>query len=146
MIEKSFMSGMLYFLRRKSVHNYARVKIIQEINYNLRLIDMMEWNGVEEKFKLELCKNFKTEEIEFYIKFITTDLMNNLLNQKSESDEDGISESPYSSAINKMETLKALAKVNQNILEVNNKAKLNTRIKNIKTALTSIKSTILESK
>jgi hypothetical protein len=45
-----------------------------------------------------------------------------------------------------METLKALAKVNQNILEVNNKAKLNTRIKNIKTALTSIKSTILESK
>jgi NADH:ubiquinone oxidoreductase subunit C len=113
----------------------------QEINYNLRLIDMMEWSGVQDDFKLELCKNFRTEEMEYYLKIISLDFLNEIMSQiPNSSDDNGIKEIPFCAAINKMESLKVLANLNQNLLEENNRAKIEVRIKNIKEDLSSIKS------
>lgn len=140
MIEKSLMSGMFYLLKRKSIHKYAQIKILQEINYNLRLIDMMEWTGVQNDFKLELCKSFKTDEMEYYLKFIALDLLNVILAQKPNSNDDNnIVEIPFSSAINKMESLKVLAKMNKSVLEENNRARIKLRIQNIREDLLAIK-------
>jgi hypothetical protein len=143
MIEKSLMSGMFYFLKRKSLYKYAQIKIVQEINYNLRLIDMMEWSGVNDEFKLELCTNFKTDDMEYYLKFISLDMLNTILSQKPNiSDENNIVEIPFSSAINKMESLKVLAKMNKSVLEENNRGRINLRIQNIREDLLAIKSKV----
>jgi hypothetical protein len=143
MIEKSLMNGMFYFLKRKSLHKYAQIKIVQEINYNLRLIDMMEWSGVNDDFKLELSKNFKTEDMEYYLKYISLDMLNTLLSQKPNlNDENNIVEIPFSSAINKMESLKVLAKINKSVLEGNNRGRITLRIQNIREDLLAIKSKI----
>jgi NADH:ubiquinone oxidoreductase subunit C len=141
MIEKSLISGIFYFINRKSLHKYGKIKMTQEINYNLRLIDMMEWSGVQDDFKLELCKNFRTEEMEYYLKIISLDFLNEIMSQiPNSSDDNGIKEIPFCAAINKMESLKVLANLNQNLLEENNRAKVEVRIKNIKEDLSSIKS------
>ncbi len=137
------MNGMFYFLKRKSLHKYAQIKIVQEINYNLRLIDMMEWSGVNDDFKLELSKNFKTEDMEYYLKYISLDMLNTLLSQKPNlNDENNIVEIPFSSAINKMESLKVLAKINKSVLEGNNRGRITLRIQNIREDLLAIKSKI----
>jgi hypothetical protein len=141
MIEKSLRGGIFYLINRNSLHKYGKIKMTQEINYNLRLIEMMEWVGVQDDFKLELCKNFRTEEMEKYLKFISLDFLNAILSQMPNSNDDiGLKEIPFSSAINKMESLKALASLKQKVLEENNRARIAVRLNNIKEDLSSIKS------
>jgi hypothetical protein len=140
MVGNYFISGVFYLFNRRALKKYALLKLKQEINYNLRLVDMMQWTDVKDEFKLELSKSFKSVDMEYYLRYTSLEILNSITQQKVNITRDGnLAEIPFSSAINKMESLKILAGLERNILDENNRAKLSVRIQNIKDDLNTIK-------
>lgn len=118
MTDKFIFSGLYYLMNRKAIRKYALIKLYNEINFNLKIIDVLKWKGITDFEKLRLCSHFRTHDIEEYLKFISTDILDAILSgdknlHEFKGDE---GQEKYGSVINKIETLKLLFSRGQEFL------------------------------
>ncbi len=133
-----------FFLQRHRIRRLAKAKLLQEINFNLRLIDMIEWKGVSIEFKNKVVGEFTIRDFENFIEVCSEDIFDLLNKRKVKYEEEGTDEIKtddhelISSLINKIKTLQLIAQFNKNF-ESDNKSLFEVRLKNIKTGLKELK-------
>lgn len=133
-----------FFFQRHRIRRLAKAKLLQEINFNLRLIDMIEWKGVSIEFKNKIVGEFTIRDFENFIEVCSEDIFDLLNKRKVKYEEEGTDEIKsddhelISSLINKIKTLQLIAQFNKNF-ESDNKSLFEVRLKNIKTGLKELK-------
>ena len=138
---------LTFLFFRHRIRKIAKVKLFQEINFNLRLIDMIEWVGVSTEFKYKVVGEFSVKQFENIIEMCPQDILDKLSKKIIKFESESIQESEVddhemvSSLINKIKTLKIIAALDKNF-ESDNKAKFDVRIRNIKTGLQQLKQVI----
>ena len=106
-------------------------RLIVECRLNLALLDMAEWKEVSDEFKYYLIAQLQTEAMELSIEFSSKNILSPLFNIVSSNDRKKESGYVYSIIISKMKALKVIANIPIE-LSHDNKARLNSRIKNLK--------------
>jgi hypothetical protein len=126
----------------------AALRLKNEINYNLRIIDMINWNNINRETKKYLLKQLCTIALEEYIYLGKPNLVEKLLNAKSnmnaEKTEDEKSvdtESLIGNIINRIKTVKVIANLPDELIE-NDRSNFKTRVKNIHIGLNDLKKLI----
>ena len=148
MNEKIIFSGLGYLFHRHRLRRVAKVKLLNEIDFNLRIIDMIEWQNVSQKFKYEMAKQFTFNEFQNFILVCSSDFLDlltskNINLQKEENKANEENENFYiSHTINKIKTIQIISNLG-NEFENDNKSRFDLRINNIKVSLQTLKSILL---
>jgi hypothetical protein len=136
-----------FFFQRHRIRRLAKAKLLQEINFNLRLIDMIEWIGVSAEFKNKVVGEFTLKEFENFIEVCTEDVFDRIHKKMVEFEDENPDDKRVekteliSNTINKIKTLQLIADFNKNF-EADNKSIFAVRLKNIKHGLIELKSLI----
>lgn len=150
MIYTSFtpvLKPISFFFQRQRIRKLAKAKLLQEINFNLRLIDIIQWQGVSIEFKNKVVGEFTIIEFNSFLEVCSEDFFDKLNKKKikyeNENTEETIPDEHelVSSLINKIKTLKIIAGFNKNF-ESDNKARFDVRIANIEKGLNELKKII----
>lgn len=138
-------NGFKIFFNSRHLRKMATLRLKNEINYNLRIIDMINWNNINRETKKYLSKQFCTIALEEYIYLGKPNLVEKLLNAKSninaEKTEDEKSvdtESLIGNVINRIKTVKVIANLPEELIE-NDRSNFKTRLKNIHIGLNDLK-------
>ena len=136
-----------FVFQRDRIRKFAKVKLLQEINFNLRLIDVIEWKDVSIEFKNKIIGEFTIKEFENFLEVCSEDFLDILSKKTFEFENENLDNSQpdkqelISGTINKIKTLQLIATFNKNF-ESDNRAKLEVRLRNIKESLKELKQTL----
>ena len=140
-IENSFK----IFFNRSHIRKMAILRLKNEINYNLRIIDMINWNNINKETKKHLTLQLSTQALEEYLYLGKPSLVEKLLNvkpslniEKTEDENSIDKESLIGNVINRIKTIKVIADFPEE-LSGNDKSNFKTRIKNINIGLNDLK-------
>ena len=138
-----------FVFQRDRIRKFAKAKLLQEINFNLRLIDILEWKDVSIEFKNKIIGEFTIKEFENFLEVCSEDFLDILSKKTFEFENENLDDSQLdkqeliSGTINKIKTLQLIATFNKNF-ESDNKAKLEVRLRNIKKSLNELKQTLIK--
>lgn len=62
-------NGFKIFFNRRHLRKMATLRLKNEINYNLRIIDMINWNEINKKTKKHLSNQLSTNALEEFLLF-----------------------------------------------------------------------------
>jgi hypothetical protein len=134
-------SGFKIYFNRRNLRMIATLRMKNEINYNLRIIDMINWKNINNETKKHLANQLSTQALEEYIYIGKPSIIEKLLNAKPNNiigidlfDKDSL----ISNLINKIKTIQIISRFPEN-LENDNKANFITRINNITSNLDQLK-------
>ncbi len=141
-------NSLKIFINRRHLRKMAILRLKNEINYNLRIIDMINWNEINKKTKKHLSNQLSTNALEEFIYLGKPNLVEKLLNAYSNKnilktvDEKHVErESLTGNIINRIKTVKVIANLPEELSE-NDKSNFTTRINNIKIGLNDLKKLI----
>ena len=137
-------NGMKIYFNRKNLRMIATLRMKNEINYNLRIIDMINWKHINIGTKKHLAKQLSTQSLEEYIYLGNPNIIEKLLNAKPSKiiDIDLVDkDSLISNLINKIKTIHIISSFPEN-LENDNKGNFITRVNNITSSLDELKKLI----
>jgi len=137
-------NGIQILFQRRHLRKMATLRLKNEINYNLRIIDMINWKNIDKKTKNYLTVQLSTKSLEEYLYLGKPNRVDKILNAKPSiiADEDSVDkESLIGNIINKVKTIHIIANLPEE-LEDNNKSKFITRINNIHIGLNDLKNLI----
>ena len=141
-------NSLKIFFNRRHLRKMATLRLKNEINYNLRIIDMINWNEINKKTKKHLSNQLSTNALEEYIYLGKPNLVEKLLNAysnknivKTEDEKHIDRESLTGNLINRIKTAKIIANIPEDLSE-NDKSKFTTRINNIQIGLNDLKNII----
>ncbi len=137
-------NGIKIYFNRKNLRMIATLRMKNEINYNLRIIDMINWKHINIETKKHLAKQLSTQSLEEYIYLGNPNIIEKLLNAKPSKiiDIDLVDkDSLISNLINKIKTIHILSSFPEN-LENDNKGNFITRVNNITSSLNELKKLI----
>jgi len=141
-------NSLKIFFNRRHLRKMATLRLKNEINYNLRIIDMINWNEINKKTKKHLSNQLSTNALEEYIYLGKPNLVEKLLNAysnknivKTEDEKHIDRESLTGNLINRIKTAKIIANIPEELSE-NDKSKFTTRINNIQIGLNDLKNII----
>jgi hypothetical protein len=60
-------NGFRIFFNRRHLRKMATLRLKNEIDYNLRIIDMINWNEINKETKRYFANQFSTNALEEYI-------------------------------------------------------------------------------
>jgi hypothetical protein len=136
-----------FFFQRHRIRRLAKAKLLQEINFNLRLIDMIEWIGVSAEFKNKVVGEFTLKEFENFIEVCSEDVFDRINKKMVEFEDENLDDKKVektellSNLINKIKTLQLIAEFNKDF-EADNKSRFDKRLNNIKKGLNELKQTL----
>lgn len=137
-------SGFKIYFNRRNLRKVASLRLKNEINYNLRIIDMLNWNKINKETKRYFANHLSSKALEEYIYIGKPNLVEKLLHTKSNlkiektEDEKSIDkESLIGNIINRIRTIQVIANFPEELTE-NDKSKFGTRIKNIHIGLNDL--------
>ncbi len=134
-------NGIKIYFNRKNIRMIATLRMKNEINYNLRIIDMINWKHINNETKKHLAKHLSTQALEEYIYLGKPNIIEKLLNAKPNKiiDIDLVDkDSLISNLINKIKTIHIISSFPEN-LENDNKGNFITRVNNITSSLNELK-------
>ena len=134
-------NGIKILFNRRNIRMIAKLRMKNEINYNLRIIDMINWNNINRETKKHLAKQLSTQALEEYIYLGKPNIIEKLLNAKPNKiiDIDIVDkDSLISNLINKIKTIHIISSFPEN-LENDNKGNFITRVNNITSSLNELK-------
>lgn len=138
-----------YFLIADIYEKMATLRLKNEINYNLRIIDMINWNNISIETKRHFAKQLTTQALEEYIYLGKPNIIDKLLSneyfndtEKSIEEESINKESLIGNVINKIKTLKVIIELPEELAIVDDKSKFSTRLKNISSGINDLKKLI----
>lgn len=137
-------NGFKIYFNRKNLRMIATLRMKNEINYNLRIIDMINWKHINIGTKKHLANQLSTQALEEYIYLGKANIIEKLLNAKPNKiiDIDLVDkDSLISNLINKIKTIHILSSFPEN-LENDNKGNFITRVNNITSSLNELKKLI----
>ena len=143
-IENSFK----IFFNRRHLRKMAALRLKNEINYNLRILDMINWKNINQETQKHLSKQLSTAALKEYIYLGKPNLVEKIINAIPKSstektaDENYIDkESLIGNIINRIKTVKVIANLPEDLRE-NDKSRFGTRINNIHIGLNDLKKLI----
>ncbi len=108
---------------------------ILECKYNLSLLDTTKWNDVDDEFKLEICKQLRIDAaISVYTHLDNghlIDILKKKISYKTESTLEQTEDSRISSLIKRIDVLKTIAALPDNI-KTQTRTNYNVRIRNLR--------------
>jgi ASC-1-like (ASCH) protein len=119
----------------------ATLRMKNEINYNLKIIDMINWKHINIETKKHLANQLSTKALEEYIYLGRATIVEKLLNAKLKkiNNTDLVdNDSLISHLINKIKTIHIISSFPEN-LENDNKGNFITRVNNITSSLDQLK-------
>ncbi len=141
-------NGFKIIFNRRHLRKMASLRLKNEINYNLRIIDMINWNEINKETKRYFANQFSTTALEEYIYLGKPNLVEKLINAYSNKnivktvDEKHVErESLTGNIINRIKTVKVIANIPEELGE-NDRSNFTTRIKNIQIGLNDLKKLI----
>lgn len=141
-------NGFKIFFNRSHLRKIAMLRLKNEINYNLRIIDMINWNEINKETKRYFTNQFSITALEEYIYLGKPNLVEKLLNcysnkniVKTEDEKYVDRESLAGNIINRIRTIKVIANIPEELSE-NDKSIFKTRINNIHIGLNDLKKLI----
>ena len=141
-------NGFKIYFNRRHLRKMAALRLKNEINYNFRIIDMINWNNINRETKKYLSKQFSTIALEEYIYLGKPNLVEKLLNVKSNMNAEKTEDEKYvdtesliGNVINRIKTVKVIANLPEELIE-NDRSNFKTRVKNIHIGLNDLKKLI----
>jgi hypothetical protein len=141
-------SGFKIFFNRRHLRKIAVLRLKNEINYNLRIIDMINWNEINKETKRYFANQLSTIALEEYIYLGKPNIVEKLIDAKPNlkiektTDEKSIDkESLIGNIINRIKTIQIIANFPEELKE-NDKSRFGTRVNNIHIGLNDIKKLI----
>lgn len=134
-------SGFKIYFNRRNLRMISTLRMKNEINYNLRIIDMINWKHINIETKKHLARQFSTQALEEYIYLGKPNIIEKLLNAKPNNiiDIDLVDkDSLISNLINKIKTIHIISSFPEN-LEKDNMGNFITRVNNITLSLDQLK-------
>jgi hypothetical protein len=118
-------------------------RLLVECRFNLALLDMANWTGVNEEFKYYIFNHLQTDAAELAIEFSSNTIFTPIFKYfKPENDnEDSITGTLFSQLIARIKALKIIANIPKELSE-NNKALLTVRVNNLKILLQQLLSSL----
>lgn len=142
-------NGFKIFFNRRHLRKISELRLKNEINYNLRIIDMVQWSNISKETKRHFAKQLTTQALEEYIYLGKPNILDKLLSyeyfkdtEKSKEEESINKESLIGNVINKIKTLKVIIELPEVLAIVDDKSKFTTRLKNITSGLNDLKKLI----
>ena len=141
-------NGFKIFFYRRHLRKIATLRLKNEINYNLRILDMINWKNINKETQKHLSKQLSTDSLEEYIYLGKPNLVEKLLNAKPNlitektDDETSIAnESLIGNIINRIKTIKVIANLPIELRD-NDKSRFGIRVNNIHIGLNDLKKLI----
>jgi hypothetical protein len=141
-------NGFKIFLNRRHLRKMATLRLKNEINYNLRILDMINWKNINQETQKHLSKQLSTAALKEYIYLGKPNLVEKIINAIPKSstektaDENYIDkESLIGNIINRIKTVKVIANLPEDLRD-NDKSRFGTRINNIHIGLNDLKKLI----
>lgn len=141
-------NSLKIFFNRRHLRKIAILRLRNEINYNLRIIDMINWNEINKKTKKHLSNQLSTNALEEYLYLGKPNLVDKLINAysiknivKTEEENQVDNESLTGNLINRIKTIKVIANFPEELSE-NDRSNFTIRIKNIQIGLNDLKKVI----
>jgi hypothetical protein len=119
----------------------ATLRMNNEINYNLRIIDMINWKHINIETKKYLANQLSTQALEEYIYLGKPNIIEKLLNAKLKKNNNTDlvdNDSLICHLINKIKTIHIISSFPVN-LKSDNKGNFITRVNNITSSLDQLK-------
>lgn len=142
-------NGVSIFFQRRHLRKISYIRLKNEINFNLRIMDMINWKNISKDTKKYLSKQLTTRALEEYIYLGKETSIEKLLSVNSLNPADKTpEESPISkeslagNIINKIKTLKVIIDLPQDLAVVDDKSNFTARLKNISLGLNDLKKLI----
>jgi hypothetical protein len=148
---KNLSIAIWNFLYKKNRNkNIAKIKLLIQLELNLKIIDIINWQNIDADFKFFMISKIQTNEIDNYLQICEPDLLDKLIKKTiyylyEDEDVQNLNEEKTSlvNVLSKIKALQIIAEAN-NIEKLKNniKTKLDNRISNIKNGLLEIKKII----
>ena len=114
---------------------------ILECKYNLGLLDTTRWQGVDDKFKIEICKKLRFEAAKAIYSFTDKGLLSSIFKKvqkfSSEPKNEYRNDSRIISLINRIDVLSTISDLPESVKH-QAKTKYNIRIRNLRTLILEI--------
>jgi hypothetical protein len=120
-------------------------RLLVECRFNLALLDMANWTGVNEEFKYYIFNHLQTDAAELAIEFSSNTIFTPIFNYFKPEEDDGITGVVFSQLIARIKALKIIANIPKELSE-NNKSLLNVRVKNLKILIQQLLSNLDQNK
>jgi hypothetical protein len=141
-------NGFKIYLNRNHLRRIAILRLKNEINYNLRVIDMINWTEINQETKKYFVNQFSTNALEEYIYLGKPNLVEKLINTIPKSSTEKTADENYidkenliGNIINRIKTVKVIANLPEDLKE-NDKSRFGKRINNIHIGLNDLKNLI----
>jgi len=128
-------------LDNKNAMERLKKLFILECKYNLGLLDTTRWQGVDDKFKIEICKKLRFEAATAIYSFTDKGLLSSIFKKvqkfSSEPKNEYRNDSRIISLINRIDVLTTISDLPESVKH-QAKTKYNIRIRNLRTLILEI--------
>ena len=128
-------------LDNKNAMERLKKLFILECKYNLGLLDTTRWQGVDDKFKIEICKKLRFEAAKAIYSFTDKGLLSSIYKKvqkfSSEPKNEYRDDSRIVSLINRIDVLTTIADLPESV-KPQAKTRYNIRIRNLRTLILEI--------
>ena len=128
-------------LDNKNAMERLKKLFILECKYNLGLLDTTRWQGVDDKFKIEICKKLRFEAAKAISSFTDKGVLSSIFEkvQKFSSEPKNVyrKDSRIISLINRIDVLSTISDLPESVKHHGN-TKYNIRIRNLRTLIFEI--------
>ena len=128
-------------LDNKNAMERLKKLFILECKYNLGLLDTTRWQGVDDKFKIEICKKLRFEAAKAIYSFTDKGLLSSIFKKvqkfSSEPKNEYRDDSRIVSLINRIDVLTTISDLPESVKH-QAKTRYNIRIRNLRTLILEI--------
>ena len=128
-------------LDNKNAMERLKKLFILECKYNLGLLDTTRWKGVDDKFKIEICKKLRVEAAKVVYSFTNKSILSSIFEKVQkfsfESKNEYRNDSRIVSLINRIDVLTTISDLPESVKH-QTKTKYNIRIRNLRNLILSI--------
>jgi hypothetical protein len=128
-------------LDNKNAMERLKKLFILECKYNLGLLDTTRWKGVDDEFKIEICKRLKFEAAKAIYSFTDKGVLSSIFKKvqkfSSEPTNEYRNDSRIISLINRIDLLTTISDLPESVKH-QAKTKYNIRIRNLRTLILEI--------
>ena len=122
-------------LDNKNAMERLKKLFILECKYNLGLLDTTRWKGVDDKFKIEICKKLRVEAAKAVYSFTNKSILSSIFEKVQkfsfESKNEYRNDSRIVSLINRIDVLTTISDLPESVKH-QTKTKYNIRIRNLR--------------
>lgn len=129
-------SGIKSFDKWLSKDIVKKKTLLLECHFNLRLLEMIKWNGVSQEFINHICKHLQSDTAEMTLSLSDSKIFS-FLYDKVKGDDSDSTENKIISLINRIKMIKIISSIPIELSD-NNRSNFDVRIKNLQNLLKEI--------